>query len=113
VVVTLAVVFITAITFAAASVLLRGQPSASDERRAIYRACQTFVTSQLDTRTSADFPETADVVPLPLPFAANQWRVRGTFVERPGTNPPMPRTFVCDVSTDGDVVQVLGLTIHD
>jgi hypothetical protein len=93
--------------------LLRWQPPVGEQQRTVYRACQTFVTSRLDTWTTADFPETADVVPLALPFEAIHWRVWGTFVERTGASPPIRRTYVCDASTDGNVVMVLGVIYQD
>jgi hypothetical protein len=93
--------------------LLRWQPPVVEQQRTVYRACQTFVTSRLDTWTTADFPETADVVPLALPFEAIHWRVWGTFVERTGASPPIRRTYVCDASTNGNGVMVLGVTYQD
>jgi hypothetical protein len=108
-----AVAFIAAVVLVAIGVIAHWQPTAAEEQRALYRACQTFITNRLDTWTTADFPATADVVHLALPFQASQWHVRGTFVERSGTNPPIRASFLCDVSTDGAVVQVLGVTIQN
>jgi hypothetical protein len=111
------VAFTAAVVFVAVGSIPRSKPSAAEEQRAIYRACQTFVTSRLGTATTTDFLETADVLHIAptgeLPFEANQWRVRGTFVERAAADPPTPARFVCDVSTDGEVVKLLGVTVGD
>jgi hypothetical protein len=104
---------IAVVVLIAVGTFLRWQPPAGEQPRTVYRACQSFVTSRLDTWTTADFPETADVVPLALPFEAIHWRVWGTFIERTGASPPIRRTYVCDASTDGKVVKVLGVTYQD
>jgi hypothetical protein len=70
-----------------------------------------FVPSRLGSTTTADLPETADVVQVTpnrdLPLEPNQWSVRGDFVERAGSDPPRRAHFTCDISVDGETARVL------